>query len=168
MLESGLLAPIFLSRFPFLLQLCMRGEGGGLEASWWTGENKSCLQNKRSRFLQKMLVAEIPKFQSESYFMAAAPLLLIRLQGNLGRDFCFLLESGPYVYVQKASDLRSLLNGRRVPELRQCKTAFKAMSVSPVNTNRLVRQYGTSGVKLAPEGQALRIAVRFGFGWSNC
>ena len=26
------------------------GGRGGLEASWWIGENKSCLQNKSSRF----------------------------------------------------------------------------------------------------------------------
>ena len=88
--------------------------------------------------------------------------------------FVFFLELGPYVYVQRASDLRSLLNGWRVLELRRCKIAFKAIyiyiyiSASPVNTNRLVRQHGTSGMKPAPEGQALRIAVQIGFGWSNC
>ena len=90
--------------------------------------------------------------------MAAVPLLPIRLQGNLGRDY-FFLGSGPYAYVRRASDLRSLLNGWRVPELRQCKTAFKAMSVSPANTIRLFRRCAISGEKHAPEDQALRIAV---------
>ena len=59
----------------------------------------------------------------------------------------------------KISHLRSLLNGWRIPGLRRCKTAFKAMSVSPV--------LPPSGVKPAPKGQALRIVVRVGCGWSK-
>ena len=37
-----------------------------------------------------MLVVETPKLHAENYFMVAAPLLLIRLRGNLGQDFYFL------------------------------------------------------------------------------
>ena len=136
MLESVCLAPIFLSLCLFLFQLCIRG---GLEASWWTGENKSCLQNKRSRFWQKCWWRS---FQSFNHKASSWRLLLCCLSacGATLAEICiFFLESVPYVYVQRSSDLRSLLNGWRVPELRQCKTAFKAMSVSPVNTNRLVR-----------------------------
>ena len=53
MLESVFWHRFFFQGVPFLFQLCIRGKGGGLEASWWAGENKSRLQNKRSRFWQK-------------------------------------------------------------------------------------------------------------------
>ena len=95
------------------------------------GENKSCLQNKRSRFGQKCwwwrLQISIIKLLHGGCSSAAYPP-----EATLAEIFIFFLESAPYVYVQRVSDLRSLLNGWRVPELRRCKTAFKAMSVSPV------------------------------------
>ena len=117
-------------------------------------------QNKRSRFWQNCWRW---RFQSFNHKTTSWWLLLCCLSAcgaTLAEIFIFFLESAPYVYVQRVSDLRSLLNGWRVPELRRCKTAFKAMSVSPV--------LPSSGVKPAPKGQALRIAVRVGFGWNNC
>ena len=39
---------------------------------------------------------------------------------TLAEIFIFFLESGLYEYVQRASDLRSLLNGWRVPGFWQC------------------------------------------------
>ena len=43
----------------------------------------------------------------------------------------FFLESGPYVYVERASDRRSLLNGWRVPELRQCIDSMRPCQLVP-------------------------------------
>ena len=122
---------------------------GGLEASWWTGENKSCLQNKSSRFWQKCCWWRLQSFMPKT---TSWWLLLCRLSAcgvTLAKIFIFFLESGPYVYVQRASDLRSLLNRQRVPELKRCETAFKATAFVPAplrNTVCFARQCSAPGV----------------------
>ena len=155
-------APIFFQGFAFSFQLCILGEGGAWRHLGGLG---------RLNHVYRIIVQGFGKKCWRWRFQSFIRLLLCCLSAcgvTLAKIFIFFLESGPYVYVQRASDRRSLLNGWRVPELRQCKTAFKAMSVSSVSTNRLVRQYCTSGVKPAPEGQSLRIAVRVGSGWNTC
>ena len=49
----------------------------------------------------------------------------------LAAIFIFVFESGPYVYVERASDRRSLLNGWRVPELRQCIDSMRPCQLVP-------------------------------------
>ena len=63
-----------------------------------------------------MLMVEIPKVHSLQKGEKVVPLLLIHLRGNLGQDL-ILLESGPYAYVPKASDLRSLLKATASPRV---------------------------------------------------
>ena len=118
-----------------------------------------------------MLVVQIPKFQSQNYFMVAAPLLLIRLRGNLGRDLYFLFGVWSACVCSKSFRLEEPIKRMASPRVEAVQDSIQGhiyISASPVNTDRLVRQHGTSGMKPAPEGQALRIAVQIGFGWSNC
>ena len=101
MLESVFWHRFFFQGVPFLFQLCIRGKGGGLEASWWTGENKSRLQNKRSRFWQKCWWW---RFQSFNHKTTSWWLLLCCLSAcgaTLAKIFIFILESGPFAYVQE-------------------------------------------------------------------
>ena len=126
-----LLVAKFLSGFCVLVSTLHSGGRGGLEASWWTGENKSCLQNKSSRFWQKCwrwrLQSFIPKTTSWGLLLCCLSACSV----TLAKIFIFFLGSGPYVYVQRASDLRSLLNGWRVPELRQCIHSMRPCQLVP-------------------------------------
>ena len=102
-----------------------------MEASWWTGENKSRLQNKRSRFWQKCWWWRLQSFNHKTTSWWLLLCCLSACGATLAEIFIFFLESAPYVYVQRVSDLRSLLNGWRVPELRQCIDSMRPCQLVP-------------------------------------
>ena len=104
MLDSVFLCANFLSGFCVLVSTLHSGGRGGLQASWWTGENKSCLQNERSRFWQKCWWWRLQSFnhKTTSWWLLLCCLSACRV--TLAKTFIFFLESSPSVYVQRASD----------------------------------------------------------------
>ena len=56
----------------------------------------------------------------------------------------YFLEPGPYVYVQKASDLRCLLSMTASPRVEAAHRQHEAMSVSPVLPETPIAWFGSA------------------------
>ena len=133
MLESVFLAPIFLSRFSVLVSTLHKGgRGGAWRHLGGLGRTNHVYRMRGKGFGKKCWWWRLQSFNHKTISWWLLLCCLSACGATLAEIFIFFLESGPYVYVQRVSDLRSLLNGWRIPELRQRKTAFKAVSVSPV------------------------------------
>ena len=124
--------PVFLSRFCVLVSTLHKGEGEAWRHLGGLGRINHVYRIRGQGFGKKCWRWRLQSFNHKATSWRLLLCCLSACGATLAEIFIFFLESVPYVYVQRSSDLRSLLNGWRVPELRQCKTAFKAMSVSPV------------------------------------